>query len=138
MKNEISVQTLLECIREFDEAGEDQIKQEKIKLKHERLGVDKVIAKQAAVYHQFWEIWGKIKVFEAYYWIDEDSKDLEEKDGEFPPNAFPFANKQTLEDKALIAWHLLNILDNDQDPMLTREQARFLWDRARKNDEDNA
>lgn len=29
MKNEISVQTLLECIREFDEAGEDQIKQEK-------------------------------------------------------------------------------------------------------------
>ena len=43
MPNQISVQTLLECIREFDEAGENESEEREISSKHSRLGVQEVL-----------------------------------------------------------------------------------------------
>ena len=48
-------------------------------------------------------------------------------------NAFPWANKQDLDFKALVAWHLHNIEDKGQDPCLTEDTAMELIDRMRAN-----
>ena len=137
MANKLSIQQLLECLRELHESEPGEAVA--IRAKHDRMGADKALAKAAETYNQFWDIYGLIKSFEVFYWLDKVSEGVNEEIDEekFSLNAFPWANKHDLDFKALIAWHLHNILDNNQDPCLTKDQAMMLLDRMRQNQIDS-
>lgn len=139
MSNNLSVQQLLECLRELAEASPED--GPAIRAKHKRMGADDALFKAAHKYSEFWEIYGLIKAFEIFYWMDKVTEDVNEEVENNPLalvdqlnlNAFPWANKQDLDFKALVAWHLHNIEDKGQDPCLTEDTAMELIDRMRAN-----
>ena len=138
MSSNLSVQQLLECLRELAEASPEDAPA--VRAKHKRMGADEALFEAAHKYSELWEIYGLIKSFEIFYWMDKVTKDVNEVSDEDPlsMNAFPWVNQQELDFKALIAWHLHNVEDKGQDPCLTEETAMELIDRMRSNatDED--
>lgn len=136
MTNNLSVQQLLECLRELAEATPENAPT--IRARHERMGADDALFKAAHKYSEFWEIYGLIKSFEIFYWMDKVTQDVNEMSNEEPlsMNAFPWVNQQDLDFKALVAWHLHNIEDKGQDPCLTEDTAMELIDRMKANSMD--
>ena len=136
MTNNLSVQQLLECLRELAEATPENAPA--IRSRHERMGADDALFKAAHKYSEFWEIYGLIKSFEIFYWMDKVTEDVNEVSNEDPlaMNALPWVNQQDLDFKALIAWHLHNVEDKGQDPCLSEGMAMDLIDRMRSNEAD--
>ena len=137
MSDNLSVQQLLECLRELSEASPEDAPA--IRARHKLMGADEALFKAAHKYSEFWEIYGLIKSFEIFWWSDKMAKDVNENHPGTPAlsmDAFPWTNQQDLDFKALIAWHLHNIKDKGQDPVLTESQALNLMNRMEENAEE--
>ena len=137
MSDNLSVQQLLECLRELAEASPEDAPA--IRARHKLMGADEALFKAAHKYSEFWEIYGLIKSFEIFWWADKMANEVNEMSPNTPPlsmDAYPWTNQQDLDFKAVIAWHLHNVQDKGQDPVLTESQALNLMNRMEENAEE--
>jgi hypothetical protein len=131
ISDNLSVQQLLECLRELAEASPEDAPA--IRARHKHMGADEALFKAANKYSEFWETLGLIKSFEIFWWQDKMAKEVNEigeaAGSTAPPmsmDAYPWTNQQDLD----------NIKDKGQDPVLTESQALNLMNRMEENAEE--